>query len=373
MINVYVNVNYQAKYARMNRLEKELNYPLGDTLPETGQKLQVATGVYWLRMALPFALNHINLWLLRDRYDGVDGWCIVDCCLDSPESRSHWEQIFENSLDGLPVVRVLATHMHPDHLGLAHWLCERWQVPLFISATDYHTARTLVSTPDERHSGHAMAFFRSHGLVDPQVFDALSDRSLQFVHMVPALPAQFVRLIDGQVLRIGDNDWHCISGYGHTPEHIALHSPSLNVLISGDMVLPRISSNISVYDSEPLADPLRLFLTSLTRYARLPADCLTLPSHGKPFTGLHTRITQLLDHHDKRLAELSLALADKDLSALEAMSILFTRQLDAHQTTFAIGEALAHLHYLWYSGEAERVRDAQQVYRFKPTAATIRL
>jgi glyoxylase-like metal-dependent hydrolase (beta-lactamase superfamily II) len=356
----------------MNLLEKELNYPLGDTLPEPGRRLQVAPGVYWLRMALPFALNHINLWLLRDRFNGVEGWCIVDCCLDSPESRMHWEQVFGHALDDLPVVRVLATHMHPDHLGLAHWLCERWQVPLFISATDYHTARTLVATPDERHSVQAMAFFRAHGLLDEHVFEALGDRSLQFVHMVPALPKQFVRLIDGQVLRIGHNDWHCISGYGHAPEHIALHCPGLNVLISGDMVLPRISSNISVYDSEPLADPLRLFLTSLGKYAHLPEDCLTLPSHGKPFTGVHKRIAQLLEHHDKRLDELSSALADKPLSALDAMSVLFTRQLDAHQITFAIGEALAHLHYLWYGQQAERYLDEDQVYRFKPTAAKIR-
>jgi glyoxylase-like metal-dependent hydrolase (beta-lactamase superfamily II) len=144
-------------------------------------------------------------------------------------------------------------------------------------------------------------------------------------------------------------------------------------LISGDMVLPRISSNISVYDSEPLADPLRLFLQSLSKYGHLPADCLTLPSHGKPFTGLHTRIAQLRDHHDKRLAELSAALEAKHLSALEAMSILFTRQLDPHQITFAIGEALAHLHYLWYGQEAQRYLDEHQVYRFKPTVAAIRL
>lgn len=356
----------------MNHLEKELNYPLGETLPEPGQKVKLASGVYWVRMALPFALDHINLWLLRDHFDGVEGWCVVDCCLDSPESRTHWEQIFENSLEGLPVVRVLATHMHPDHVGLAHWLCKRWQVPLFMSATDYHTARTLVATPDERHSDQAVAFFKAHGLVDPVVFEALGDRKLQFGHMVPTLPGQFVRIIDTQVLRIGDNDWHCISGYGHAPEHIALHCPVLNVLISGDMVLPRISSNISVYDAEPLADPLRLFLTSLTRYSHLPADCLTLPSHGKPFTGLHRRISQLIDHHDKRLQELKAALTANNLSALDAMSILFTRQLDAHQTTFAIGEALAHLHYLWFGREIERYQDEQQIYRFKPTAAMTR-
>ena len=356
----------------MNLLEKELRYPLGDELPETGKALAVAPGVFWVRMALPFALNHINLWLLRDQVQGVDGWCIVDCCLDSPQSRAHWEQVFDSSLLGLPVLRVLATHMHPDHLGLAHWLCDRWQVPLYISATDYHTARTLVSTPDERHSEQAQAFFRSHGLVEAEVFVSLSDRQLQFGHMVPRLPKQFVRLLDKDVLRIGDNDWHCISGYGHSPEHMALHCPALNVLISGDMVLPRISSNISVYDTEPLANPLQLFLTSLQKYTAVPADCLTLPSHGKPFRGLHERIAQLSNHHHKRLQELRSAMTSEGLSALDAMGILFTRQLDAHQTTFAIGEALAHLHFLWYNAEVERTQNAQLVYKFKPTAAMLR-
>ena len=357
----------------MNILEKELQYPLGDQMPADGNTLPIAPGVLWIRMSLPFALNHINLWLLRDRLHGVDGWCIVDCCLDSTESRAYWEQVFENSLMGLPVLRVLATHMHPDHLGLAHWLCERWQVPLYISATDYHTARTLVATPDERHSDQAKAFFRSHGLQQAEVFESLSDRHLQFGHMVPQLPKQFVRLMDQQVLRIGDNDWHCISGYGHAPEHIALHCPALNILISGDMVLPRISSNISVYDTEPLANPLALFLGSLNKYSHLPADCLILPSHGKPFIGLHQRIAQLQDHHEKRLHELRQAMTQDGLSAMEAMSILFTRQLDAHQTTFAIGEAVAHLHYLWYEGQVQRVKNDQQVYKFKPTEAMPRL
>jgi glyoxylase-like metal-dependent hydrolase (beta-lactamase superfamily II) len=258
-------------------------------------------------------------------------------------------------------------------LGLAHWLCELWKVPLYISATDYHTALTLIHTAAKHENQQPHHFFRAHGLEDELVLNALTERTLQFNHMVPALPSQFVRLIDRQVLFIGDHQWHCISGYGHAPEHIALHCPGLNVLISGDMVLPRISSNISVYDTEPLADPLRLFLHSLGKYAHLPEDCLTLPSHGKPFTGMHKRIAQLIDHHDKRLDELRAALTDKPLSALQAMSVLFSRQLDAHQITFAIGEALAHLHYLWYGQQAERYLDKDQVYRFKPIAAKTRL
>lgn len=356
----------------MNLHEKELHYPLGDALPAAGSHLTVAPGVHWLRMALPFALDHINLWLIRDHLDGVDGWCIVDCCLDNPQTRAQWLQVFDATLVGLPVLRVLATHLHPDHLGLAHWLCQHWQVPLYISATDYHTARTLIANPPPAHGSQSQAFFKSHGLRDPEVLAALTDRSLQFVHMVPALPPQFVRLTDGLVLRIGDHDWHCISGYGHAPEHMALHCPALNVLISGDMVLPRISSNISVYDTEPQADPLRLFMQSLTRYTELPADCLVLPSHGKPFTGLHQRIAQLLQHHRDRLNDLRQAFNPDGMTAMDAMAVLFKRPLDSHQTTFALGESLAHLHCLWFGGELRRSLSADGIYRFTPTAAMLR-
>ena len=269
-------------------------------------------------------------------------------------------------------IRDLATHLHPDHLGLAHWLCQHWQVPLYISATDYHTARTLIANPPPAHGSQSQAFFKSHGLRDPEVLAALTDRSLQFVHMVPALPPQFVRLTDGLVLRIGDHDWHCISGYGHAPEHMALHCPELNVLISGDMVLPRISSNISVYDTEPQADPLRLFMQSLTRYTELPVDCLVLPSHGKPFTGLHQRIAQLLQHHRDRLNDLRQAFNLDGMTAMDAMAVLFKRPLDSHQTTFALGESLAHLHCLWFGGELRRSLAADGIYRFTPTAAMLR-
>jgi glyoxylase-like metal-dependent hydrolase (beta-lactamase superfamily II) len=353
----------------MNLLEKELHYPLGDALPAPGSHLPIAPSVHWLRMALPFALDHINLWLIRDQEDGVDGWCIVDCCLDNPHAREQWLQVFDSTLMGLPVLRVLATHMHPDHLGLAHWLCQHWNIPLYISATDYHTARTLIDHPPPVEGNQAHTFFRSHGLKDPQVLASLTDRSLQFSHMVPALPSQFIRLTDGLALQIGEHSWHCISGYGHAPEHMALHCPALNVLISGDMVLPRISSNISVYDTEPQADPLRLFMQSLLRYADLPADCLVLPSHGKPFTGLHQRISQLLQHHQDRLTDLREAFHDDGMTAMDAMAVLFKRPLDPHQTTFALGESLAHLHYLWFGGELRRSLTADGIYCFTPTAA----
>ncbi len=355
----------------MNLLEKKLHYPLGDALPHTGQHLTVAPGILWLRMSLPFALDHINLWLIRDRVDGVEGWCAVDCCLDNPSARAQWEQVFTSSLMGLPILRVIATHLHPDHLGLAHWLCARWQVPLYISATDYHTAQTLIHTPTDHEGTQSQDFFRSHGLHDAEVLNALTERTLQFGHMVPALPSQFIRLTDQLMLKIGVHEWHCISGYGHAPEHMALHCPSLNILISGDMVLPRISSNISVYDTEPLADPLRLFLQSLKKYTHLAEDCLILPSHGKPFTGVHQRIKQLLQHHEDRLNDLRQGFAGGDMNAMDAMALLFKRQLDPHQTTFALGESLAHLHCLWYMGELQRLSASDGAIRFKPSEARL--
>jgi len=351
--------------SHMNEHEKELFYPLADHLPSSHDMTEVAPGVYWVRMALPFALDHINLWVLRDSYEGREGWAIVDCGLDQPSSREHWQHLFDNAFQGLPVLRVIVTHLHPDHLGLAHWLCDYWKVPLWISATDFHTAHTLIHPSNPHHSEQAVSFLQSHGITQSAVLEAVTHSNFQFSHMVPALPRQYVRLYDGLSLNIGGQAWRCISGYGHAPEHIALYCESKNVLITGDMVLPRISTNISVYDSEPLSNPLQLFLDSLKKFAHLPTDCLCLPSHGKAFLGLHTRVKQLSQHHADRLDELRAACSHSPMSALEAMAVLFKRELDGHQTIFALGESLAHLHLLWYQNEFERIEGT--LILFKPT------
>ncbi len=354
-----------------DQLEARLHYPLGDALPEPGRALVVAPGVKWIRMGLPFALDHINLWLLRDRLDGREGWTVVDTCIHKPETQALWEQVFANELDGLPVLRVVVTHMHPDHIGLAKWLCERWSTDahpcrLWISATDYNSARIGSQSTTGFGGDSAAAFFRSHGLTDEASLEKIRGRASYYPSMVPGVPRSFCRLLDGQTLRIGDHDWRCIAGYGHAPEHMALYAQTLGVLISGDMVLPRISTNVSVYDVEPESDPLALFLDSLQRYRPLPADTLVLPSHGKPFTGLHERIDQLEAHHDERLAEVQTACAERPCSAHEVLPVLFPRALDLHQTTFAMGEAVAHLNRLWLGGRLQRTRDADGVFRFRP-------
>ena len=372
-----------------NTQESALHYPYGDTLPPPGTALEVAPGVRWLRMGLPFALNHINLWLLRDHDDdGQEGWTIVDCGIDDVATRANWEHIFEHELQGLPVLRVVCTHMHPDHLGLAHWLCERWSVAsrdcrLWISSTDWHAGR-LASQATTGFGGEGMArFFASHGLTDADALAQVRGRGNYYANLVPQVPALFRRLMDGMVLHIGGRAWHCISGYGHAPEHIALHCPSIHgnaaagadpaacpasVLISGDMVLPRISTNVSVYDTEPEANPLPLYLGSIARLRALPADTRVLPSHGKPFSGLHERIDQLTAHHDERFADVLTACAEGPKSAADLLQVIFRRPLDLHQTTFAMGEAVAHLHALASEGRLKPGLGADGVQRFHTVA-----
>ena len=356
----------------MSPHELELHYPWGDTLPEPELGLQVAPGVHWVRMELPFALNHINLWLLRDEVDGVPGWTVVDCCIDRPASRAQWEGIFKQAMQALPILRVIVTHMHPDHIGLAHWLCERFQAPLWISATDFFTARSASLGRHHFGGDGAAQFFAQHGMTDPTALEAVRDRQDYFKRLAPALPMSFRRLLDGHRLMIGGREWRTISGYGHAPEHMALHCPSLQLLISGDMVLPRISTNVSVFDTEPESNPLTLFLDSIDRFVSLPEDTLVLPSHGKPFTGLQARIRQLHDHHDDRLREVMQACHERPCSAMDIMPVLFKRDLDLHQTTFAMGESLAHLHALWHDGLLSRQRDDTGVLRFSPSAAAPR-
>jgi glyoxylase-like metal-dependent hydrolase (beta-lactamase superfamily II) len=380
-------------------LERALHYPLGATLPAPGTSIEVAPGVRWLRMALPFALDHINLWLLRDVQDGVQGWTIVDCGIDNAPTRALWEQIFATELQGLPVLRVVVTHMHPDHMGLAHWLTQRWSTPdpgagppqagvrppggqrsgeaaslgardcrLWISGTDWNAAR-VASQADTAFGGEGAArFFARHGISDPAALDQVRARTSYYASMVPQVPRRYRRLMDGLVLTINGRAWHCIVGYGHAPEHMSLHCPSLNTLISGDMVLPRISTNVSVIDLEPEASPLPLFLASIARLKTLPEDTLVLPSHGKPFTGLHTRIQQLQQHHDDRLADVLAACTQAPGSACDMLPVLFKRTLDLHQTTFAMGESVAHLHALVDRGQLRPVAGDDGVLRFAAVA-----
>ena len=352
----------------MNPNEQKLNYPWGDQLPEVGHAIEVADGLRWVRLPLPFALDHVNVWLVRDTFEGREGWTLIDCGVARDTVKAQWEQVFENCLDGLPIVRVLVTHMHPDHVGLAGWICERWDAPLWMTMTDFFVANLWTRTAQDkgaRGGESAVAYFTKHGLSDEEHLTKIRERAGYYPSLVTPLPSSYRRLVDGEVVRMGSRDWKVIIGYGHAPEHISLYDAGTNIFIAGDMVLPRISTNVSVFDYEPDGNPLQLYLDSLNKYEPLPADALVLPSHGKPFTGLHERIQQQRDHHRDRLDDVLRACKDGRCAA-EIIQVLFNRTLDTHQLTFAMGEAIAHLNTLVARGQLTRRADDNGVQRFYP-------
>jgi glyoxylase-like metal-dependent hydrolase (beta-lactamase superfamily II) len=348
----------------MNPLESQLSYPFGDTLPAPGRLHELAPGVFWARMPLPFALDHINLWLLRDEVDGRAGWSVVDCGVASDATRAAWEQLFAGELAGQPLLRVFATHCHPDHVGLSGWLCERFNATFWTTAGEFGFARMMAAALPGVDGPSAIPHFERHGLVDEAMLEQMRSRRSYYPSLVPAVPESYVRLQDAQRVKIGRAQWRVVTGFGHSPEHAALYSDELKLLISGDMVLPRISTNVSVFAVEPEGNPLQQYLDSLGKFADVPEDTLVLPSHGKPFRGLHTRIAQLRAHHTERLAEVVAACAVPQ-SAVDIVPLMFRRKLDAHQLSFALGEALAHLHKLWADGMLRRVTGADGIVRFQ--------
>ena len=346
----------------MNPNEHELHYPWAEP-PATGAWITLRPGLHWVRMPLPFALDHINLWVLDDEINGRPGHTIVDSGIASDETRAAWVRLFDGLFEGRPLLRQLCTHFHPDHFGLAHWLTSgadrsRWTAPLWMTATEYAFGRFLSAGGEDTTGEGGAAHFRRHGLTDEAALAKIRARgSGYYPKLVPNVPLRFRRIQDSDEVAIGPAHarrvFRVIVGFGHAPEHASLHCAEDRLLIAGDMVLPRISTNVSVFDVEPEGNPLPRYLHSLDQLLLLPADTLVLPSHGKPFTGLHERIGQQHRHHRERLDEVLAACATPQTAA-SIVPVLFKRELDLHQTTFALGESLAHLHALWYDGAVAR-------------------
>lgn len=317
-----------------------------EQLPATGATIEVADGVHWLRMPLPFALDHINLWLLEDG----EGWTAIDTGIALDPVKDAWKSV----LQGRRLSRQIVTHFHPDHLGLAGWLAEETGAPLWMTQGEYLTAHVVAAGLPPFDMGTMIEFFRRHGLGADGVA-GLEKRGNAYRRGVPSIPATFQRLIDGERLGIGRHTWRVIVGHGHAPEHASLYCAELGVLIAGDMLLPRISTNVSAYAAAPHLDMLGLYLDSLERLTMLPTDTLVLPSHGLPFRGLHARVIELKRHHADRCAELLSACAAGPRCAAELLTVLFGRPIeDPHQTMFAMGEAIAHLNHLESQNRLQR-------------------
>ena len=325
-----------------------IRYPF-ETPPAPGEAVEVAEGILWLRFPLPMALDHVNVFALRDE----DGWTIVDTGFDSRKARAMWEDVLAGPLAGLSVARVLVTHHHPDHVGLAGWFQSRG-AELITTRTAWLMARMLVLDVQEAPTEETLAFWRGAGM-DPEIFaKRAAERPFNFADVVAPMPLGYTRIREGDHLRIGGRDWDVRIGHGHAPEHATLWCRDEPLVLGGDQLLPSISPNLGVYATEPAADPVADWIEScghLARFAR--ADQLVLPGHKLPFTGLPDRMHQLIENHHGALSRLREHLHTPRV-ATDCFLPLFKRQIGEGTYGLAMVEAMAHLNHLLALGEVTR-------------------
>lgn len=334
--------------------------------PPSGGTVEVAPGVVWVRLPLPYALDHVNVWLLADG----DGWTLVDTGHDDRASHAAWDGVARSVLRGRPIRRVIATHHHPDHIGLSAWMAKRWHAELWATRTEWLYARAFSLRPLRETRVATRDYYRRAGAPGDEV-----EPFVECCRSYPAtvaVPPAFRRIQDGEELVVGGVRWRVLVGGGHAPEHACLFSPERGLFLSGDQVLPAITPNVSIWPSEPDEDPLADFLRSLEKLrAAVPDDALVLPSHGRPFAGLRWRCDELALHHRARLEAALIACAEP-ITAWDVMAVLFERTLDPHQTTFAIGETLAHLNHLVALGRLRRDRRPHEPDRYLATVHGVR-
>lgn len=325
-------------------------YPFGKDVPDIGETIEVAPGIHWLRMPLPFSLAWINLWLI----DEGDSWTIIDTGMPTEEGRAAWRQIFADKLDGKPVKRLIVTHMHPDHVGCAGWLHRKTGAELWMSRLEYVTCRMLCSDTGREAPQAAIDFYTRAGWGEADL-QTYRERFGRFGMGVSQMPDAFHRLSHGDRFPMAGHEWQVIIGNGHSPEHACLYCPGLNVLISGDQLLPRISSNVSVHPTEPDADPLSDWLQSCERLrASVSSDVLVLPAHNEPFTGAHARLQALIDGHEKALIRLKKRLGEAPRRVVDIFPAIFGRKIGPDLIGLATGEGIAHLNCLIGRGDVVR-------------------
>jgi glyoxylase-like metal-dependent hydrolase (beta-lactamase superfamily II) len=332
---------------------------LFDTVPDGEKVIQVTDGVYWARLPLPWSLDHINVYLFKEE----GGWTVVDSGANGKRGKEVWEQLFDGVMQGEPVLKVIATHMHPDHIGLAGWLHEKFGCELIVTQAEYLLANTLWLGASDIFPQSELTFLLENGL-DPQFEDMIKGAGYSsYKKGVYRLPSQYRRIEDGSEIEFGGRRWQTIIGRGHSPEHACLYCAEDGLLISGDQILPEITSNVSVHAREPMANPLAQWITSLDRVKAIDSNPVVLPSHGPVYKGLTTRLDALINGHYDKLVKLH-AYLDTPKSGVESFPALFRRKITGFDFFLALGESVAHLHLLESIGLAERSFE-NGIYRFR--------
>jgi glyoxylase-like metal-dependent hydrolase (beta-lactamase superfamily II) len=335
-----------------------LVFPFPDP-PESGQTIEVAPGVLWARIPLPFRLDHVNVYVIDDG----EGWAVVDTGIDNKSARAAWNALLDGPLAGRRLTRLIVTHMHPDHIGLAGWLTDRFDIPLLTSQTAYSDSLNLSLAPGRLQAPVYRNFYLRNGL-DEATTALIATMGHDYLGMVAPLPPTFERLVAGDRLTIGGRDFDILSGDGHAPEQLMLFNRQEKLFLSADQALAKISPNVSVVATSPRDDPLGLYLRSLRALrADLPEDALVLAGHQLPFYGLHERARDLAGHHEARCEALLRACRDRPHRAAELLPVMFTRKLDPHQMGFAFSELLAHVNYMLAQGSLRWIEPANEPAR----------
>ena len=335
-----------------------LNFPVSEP-PPTGQTIEIAPGILWTRIPLPFRLNHVNIYLIEDR----NGWAVLDTGIDNEATRAVWGALVKGPLAGRPLTRLIVTHFHPDHIGLAGWMCERFSLPLLTTQTSYLSCANISLSPGALDAKPYRDFYLRHGL-DAATTQRVATQGHNYLKMVSGLPPTFTRIVAGDRLDIGGRRFDVLTGNGHAPEQAMLYCADANVFLAADQVLAKITPNVSVWAVDPDGDPLGLYIRSLGELKeRIPRDALVLPGHQLPFRGLHTRGDQLIAHHEARCAAIAKACAKQPRSAAELVPVLFHIELDPHQMSFAFSEVQAHVNYMLRRSELEWIEGSDKVER----------
>ena len=333
--------------------------------PGPGEAIEVADGILWLRIPLPMALDHVNAYALRES----DGWTLIDTGLDTAKTRALWEAALTGPLAGLPVRRLIVTHHHPDHVGLAGWF-QHHGAELCMTRTAWLFARMLTLDEQALPSPETLAHWQGAGMEADILRQRRGERPFNFCDVVHPMPLGFTRLSEGGTIEMGGRVWDIRFGQGHAPDHATFWSREGDLVIGGDQLLATISPNLGVYATEPAADPVGEWLQSCDALQAHARDGqLVLPGHKLPFTGLPDRLDQLIGNHHSALERLRTHLAEGEKTAAECFPPLFKRRIDAGTYGLALVEAVAHLNHLLALGAVtRRRRDADGAWLWRLAA-----